>query len=356
MFCSRCRCFVAHVAGHTCFSDTNHAGIDVPNVELRTIADQSLMNYMPFHCCRGCGASCASGLCSKRCAWAVESKCPQCGRPRVHDQAFCSVSCASQAAQANWCGTCGLRQIQMGMNHCSDSCAAAGMINVPVRQRRKVALQINNLSHQIVSSKDRTRLALTAVIAPLLAETGHTIVNIVKCAEHALRKKAYLNFRAVVEHQLSAGKCSKYCHGGEGNEHKQYIPLTLKCSLGAGSNPFSLPQTPVDCCCDPQCEVCSLLNHGLNLRLQSKASHYCTANPATAVSWCKPSNHSGLMAVAVCRVVVGIPRIVSATEEVTAPQDSSFHSCIVSDGNPGNDGTYVFRDDAIDAQNIILFV
>ena len=351
MFCARCQLFVPASGWHKCFADSMH----VPSVDMRCF-DQSVLNMAPMFPCRACGVNCASGLCSKRCTWSVESKCPQCGRGRPEDQAFCSVSCASQAAQANWCGTCGLRQIQMGMSHCSDVCASSGMLNVPVRQRRKVAHQINNLSHQIVSAKDRSRIALTAAVAPLLAESGHTVVNVVKCAEHALRKKAYLNYRALVEQQLSTNKCAKYCHGGEGNEHKQYIPLVLKCSLGAGSNPFALPQTPVDCCNDPLCEVCSMLNCGMNLRLQGKASHYSTANPSTAVSWCRPQNQFGLMAVAVCRVVVGTPNIVSCSEEVSAPRNFTTHSCIVSDGNPSNDGTYVFRDDAIDVQNIILFV
>ena len=354
MFCARCQLVVPALVWHKCFTESMYC--DVPPVDMRYIADQSMLNQAAVFPCRACGVTCASGLCSKRCAWSIESKCPQCGRMRPADQAFCSVSCASQAAQANWCGTCGLRQIQMGLTHCSDSCASAGNLNVPVRQRRKVVHQINNLSHQIVSTHDRSRIAVTAVIAPLLGETGHTIVNVVKCAEHALRKRAYLNYRAMVEQQLSGGKCPKYCHGGEGNEHKQYIPLTLKCSLGAGSNPFALPLTPVDCCMDSSCEVCSLLNNGLNLRIQGKASHYSTASAGTAVSWCQPQNKFGLMAVAVCRVVVGTPTIVASSEEVSVPQDSNTHSCIVSDGNPSNDGTYVFRDDAIDVQNIILFV
>lgn len=229
-------------------------------------------------------------------------------------------------------------------------------MNVPIRQRRKVAQQINNLTHVIISAKDRTRLSLTAVVAPLLAETGHTIVNVIKCAEHALRKRSYLNYRSMVEQHLTNMKCPKYCHGGEGNEHKQFIPLQLKCSLGSGSNPFALPQTPVDCCSDSNCEVCSLLLNGFNLRLQGKPSHYSTANAATAVSWCRPATPGGLMALAVCRVVVGVPNFVQTSEEITVPKNFSAHSCIVTDGNPSNDGTYVFRDDAIDVQNVILFV
>lgn len=355
MFCGNCRCFVAFPVGHPCFADSILSlTCDVPTVDGKCVADQSLLNHCP-RTCVGCGVPSFSSSCSKRCAWAVEGKCPQCGRQKLLDQAFCSVSCASQASQANWCGSCGLRQIQMGFSHCSEFCASAGASNVPVRHRRKVVQQISNLSHQILSQKDRTRLVLTSVIAPLLGETGHTIVNIVKIADHTVRKKAYLNYRTTVEQQLSFAKLPKYSHGGEGNEHKQYIPLVLKCSLGAGANPFALPQTPVDCCTDSTCEVCSVLNNGLSLRLQSKASHYCTANPATAISWCQPQGHSRLMAVALCRVVVGNPRIVASTEQIASP-DNFFHSCIVSDGNPCNDGTYVFRDDAIEVQNIVLFV
>jgi len=214
---------------------------------------------------------------------------------------------------------------------------------------------MNFPQHQIVSSKDRTRLAMTAAIAPQMAESGRTIVNVVKCAEHPLRKRNYLNYRSMVEQQLSDAKLPKYSHGGEGNEHKQYVPLVLKCSLGSGSNPFALPFTPVECCQDPECEVCSLLCNGLNLQLQHKASHYATVNAGTAVAWCRPSS-TGLMAVGVCRIVVGAPRIVSTTDEIAQDTSKLTHSCIVSDGNPSNDGTYVFRDDAIDVQNIILFV
>jgi len=227
--------------------------------------------------------------------------------------------------------------------------------NVPIRPRRKILQQMNNLVHQIVPVKDRTRVALTAALGPVLSEAGRTIVNIVKCAEHAMRKRQYLNYRANVEQQMTLARSAKYAHGGEGNEHKQYMPLILKCNLGSGGNPFALPFTPVECCYDDTCEVCNLLTQGLNLNAQCRASHYTTANAGAAALWCRPQAQSGLMAVAVCRVVVGTPQVVHTTSDVAYPSEG-VHTCIVSDGNPANDGTYVFRDDAIDVQNIVLFV
>jgi len=227
--------------------------------------------------------------------------------------------------------------------------------NVPIRPRRKVLQQMNNLVHQIVPLKDRSRVALTATVGPILAEAGRTLVNVVKCAEHAVRKRQYLNYRSNVEQQMTTARAGKYAHGGEGNEHKQYMPLILKCNLGSGGNPFALPFTPVECCQDELCEVCNLLTLGLCLTSQGRASHYTTANAAAAALWCRPESQHGLMAVAVCRVVVGTPEVVSDSSDVRYPGEG-IHACIVSDGNPSHDGTYLFRDDAIDVQNIVLFV
>jgi len=170
-----------------------------------------------------------------------------------------------------------------------------------------------------------------------------------------LRKRQYLNYRAGVEQEMSLKRAAKYSHGGEGNEHRQYIPLVLKCNLGSGSNPFALPYTPVECCQDPCCQVCSLLCFGMSLRQQNRLSHYCTPNAAAAVGWCRSESPHSLLAVGVCRVVVGTPNFVASTSEVMQPPPG-MHACVVTDGNPVDDGTYVFRDEAIDVQSVILFV
>jgi len=167
-------------------------------------------------------------------------------------------------------------------------------------------------------------------------------------------KKQYLNYRSAVEQEMTQKNAQKYFHGGEGNEHKQFVPLVLKCSLGAGGNPFALPHSPAECCHDPACETCVSLTQGLNLQCLTRGSHYCCATAANATLWCTPNSTIGLMAIGVCRVVVGSPHIVASADDVRNPEPGT-HSVIVSDGDPSNNGTYIFRDDALEMQHIILF-
>jgi len=86
--------------------------------------------------------------------------------------------------------------------------------------------------------------------------------------------------------------------------------------------------------------------------MSQRPSHYATASLRGALQWCSPGE-VGITAVAQCRAVIGVPDVVTLSSDVKlAP---TCHSSIVSDGNMDNDGTYVFRDDAIEAQYIMLF-
>lgn len=245
-----------------------------------------------------------------------------------------------------------MRQILVGSTHCSESCAQLLCTNVPIRPRRKILLHDSNLVHEVMSATDRARISVTQPLLPALAQHGFALVGVLNVAPHSARRRNYLTYRAAVESNMAALKSAKYGHGGEGNEQKKFLPLALKCGLGDAGNPYALPGSLASCCTDSSCEVCQLLNCGFSLNTSSKLSHYVTSSVSGAIQWSTPS-HLGLMAIAVCRAVVGIPLVVGSSADVAAIP--GFHSCIASDGNTLNDGSYLFRDDAIEALHIVLF-
>ena len=332
------------------------------------------------------------GTCSRRCAWAVEGRCPQCGRdgsvPSHPDgppsQQFCSITCASQSAQANWCPSCAVRQILPGSTHCSRECAAAAPSNVPVKPRLRTMLHNSALPHELLPHTDRQRQALVAAFQPKLAALGFVAVDVVRVAPHTLRRKAYLSYRSQVEAELAAiarcdGCMAKYGHGGEGNELKRFVPLSAKCVLQATATiapatafPSSSSQQQksgggrgaplasfVTPCEDPSCGVCATLRHGFVLAdygEEQLSSHYSTSDQAAAAVWCAPeASPCGLAAIAIARVVVGNPNLVASADEIGIPDPAAReHSVIVTNGVESEDGTYVFCDEAMDPQYIVL--
>ena len=206
------------------------------------------------------------------------------------------------------------------------------------------------LMHEWLMSQDKLFRALQHQCAPLIP--GRPL-HILKVASDTGRRKQYLAYRSFVEQMLTmlgAGS-TKYGNGGEGNEHRRYFPVTLQCDLGLRGTPGSRPQL----CESAQCGVCSLLRDGFSLAASGTASHYFTSSVESALPWCPP-NTSGLAAFVVARVVVGQPTVQSVTDPITLPQDpSTTHSTVVSDGDAHHDGTYVFRDDAADAQFVVIY-
>lgn len=319
--------------------------------------------------CAGCAKPCGSQVfCSKRCEWSATTRCPQCGRPRDPSHSFCSLLCASQAAQANWCCGCGVRQTTPGTAHCSSyACAqAASTHGATLLPRRKVVINNQRRVHSFLPTDDRVHHNLNNIVVGALnaSEPGvpHQVIAVIKITPDTLRRKQFLNYRGAVEQQISAaarvaaaagGSTAKYGHGGEGNEQKRYFPVGVECDL---ANRGMLAASGVALCGSPSCDACNVLANGFSLEHSMCASHYCTTSAQHALPWSRPSEVTGLRALVAARVVVGNPVILADSSMIALPQDpTATHCAIVSNGDAQQDGTYLFRDDAIDPQYLVLF-
>lgn len=338
--------------------------------------DEVLLSHGHCRCCMKPvepSRAMSNGTCSKRCEWVSCACCPQCGRyctastQFIPGQPYCSIGCASQSHQANWCPTCGVRQMLVGSTHCSPHCAAQSSQNFPIRQRKKIIQQNQFLRHEVMP--DNERHALLQPLRSVVSSVGLVVANVIKCAPHTVRRKSYLTFRSRVEQEMVAGgNTAKYGFGGEGNEQRRYLPLTIQCTLGTAGSTFAVPGTVAECCEDPTCTVCVALRHGINKEKMHVASHYCTADfqfsllhamqmPATSRSPLRG-------AIAVCRAVIGTPSFVRDPSQIVPGKDQSHSTIITSTGGPGKgsasegdghgEGTYLFRDDAIELLSILL--
>jgi hypothetical protein len=311
-----------------------------------------------------------NGTCSKRCEWVSCGCCPQCGRysasstQYIPGQPYCSIGCASQSHQANWCPTCGVRQMLMGSTHCSAQCAASSSSNFPIRQRKKIAQQNQYLRHEVMPEHERN--SLLQPLRSMLSCTGVSVSNVVKCTPHTVRRKNYLTYRAHVEQEMVAGgNTTKYGFGGEGNEQRRYLPLAIRCTLGAAGSPFTAAGTAAECCDDPSCTACVVLRGGINKEKLNVASHYCTSDFQFSLMHAMQMPVVGsLRAVAVCRAVIGTPSFVRDPSQIVPGKDQSHSTIIVAPATTagadsplsGNrqEGTYIFRDDAIEVLHVIL--
>lgn len=315
--------------------------------------------------CRCCdkhieaGRAINNDTCSKRCEWVAQCQCPQCGRRCLlespfNEQPYCSAGCASQSHQANWCPTCGVKQILVGSTHCSTACAGKSHCNFPIRPRKKVAQHNNNLRHEVMKEKDRN--ALLQSLRSVFSDLGLVVVNVVQCTPHTIRRKNFLTYRASVEHEMSAGRLSKYGFGGEGNEQRRYMPLSVECSLGPAGNPFAVAGSCAECCEDSRCTTCSSLRNGLQKDLLGTISHYCTTELELSILHAAANKSRGsLCAVGVCRAVIGMPSFVRDPSEIVPGVDGTHCTIITNGEGSKNEATYLFRDDAIDLQYVILF-
>lgn len=318
--------------------------------------------------CQCCGKtidttwSLSADICSKRCEWVLHCQCPQCGRSRACDslklreQPYCSASCASQSHQANWCPSCGVKQILAGSTHCSALCYARASSNFPIRLRRKVAQYNSCLRHEIMSEKERAAVLQSA--RNVFSANGLVVVNVVKCTPHTVRRKNYLTYRSHVEQEMTSRKqLTKYGYGGEGNEQRRYVPLLLKCTMGPGANPFAVGGSAADCCADTSCSACFALRNGFSLEGSGAVSHYCTTELELSVLHAVVQRNPGsLCAVGVCRAVIGVPAFVKDPSQIVPGADGSHCTIITSaDCTTRNEGTYLFRDDALELQYVVLF-
>jgi len=320
--------------------------------------------------CVSCGiqAVAAPGMtCSRRCGWAANVCCPQCGRQRAGPQyTFCCGQCAGEARQANWCLGCGVRQLAHGLPSCGADYCAAVVASLPAL-RPQMAMSrgssyagpagrrhAGNPHQNPVASARASRLFTPHVAVPLNDKTAsaicntfaqhvNTIVGVVKVGGTTASRKAYLAHRTRVETDLSetcGHGAPKYGHGGEGNEHRRYMPLRVEC----GTNALEFRGS----CGSPSCEVCSLLANGMDLRGLDRASHFSTSTVDSALDCCP----NGFAAVLVSRVVVGNPLIVDSVEHVQQPP-AGFHSIVVCETERA-DSAFVFSDESVDPLYIVL--
>eukprot|EP00455_Lapot_gusevi_P039601 TRINITY_DN4441_c0_g1_i10.p1 TRINITY_DN4441_c0_g1~~TRINITY_DN4441_c0_g1_i10.p1 ORF type:complete len:502 (+),score=27.59 TRINITY_DN4441_c0_g1_i10:158-1663(+) len=357
-------------SGHSLTSSV--VSVDEYNVELKCSGTFSASGLCG--CCKksvDVSHAMPNGTCSKRCEWVSCGCCPQCGRysassaQYIPGQPYCSIGCASQSHQANWCPTCGVRQMLVGSTHCSTQCAASSGNNFPIRQRKKIAQQNQYLRHEVMP--DHERNGLLQPLRSVLSSMGVIPANVVKCMPHTVRRKNYLTYRAHVEQEMVAGgNTAKYGFGGEGNEQRRYLPLAIQCTLGAAGSPFSAAGTAIECCEDPSCTTCVVLRNGVTKEKLNVASHYCTSDFQFSLMHAMQMPSAGsLRAIAVCRAVVGTPSFVRDPAHIVPGKDQS-HSTIIlapTTNSSGRDsplnshrqeGTYIFRDDAIEILHVVL--
>lgn len=336
---------------------------------------------VPFH-----GAAC-----SRRCDWVMHSCCPQCGRGRSYGSqaVFCGSGCAGQARQANWCLGCGVRQVLHGQPSCmnasciavvdrintrintrtphaahtthststitgiasttwstrgsgrrgSDSSASSGggaatgtfVKNGPVRTRLRIE------PHQRLTMSDKL---VGAVRQQVGGDVAKRLTAVIKAGGPVDARKLYTAYRCRVEHELNEAcgvGAPKFGAGGEGNEQRRFIPLSLSCD-GLST---SAADAELRTCRDPHCQACSFVDGGI-----SAAFPGAETVPAFS-SASKAAGTSKMVVLLVCRVTVGNPRVVLGIEgddEVPAtvgrvPLEELVHSNVVK--YPGFDVAHV---------------
>jgi len=209
-----------------------------------------------------------------------------------------------------------------------------------VPQPRK---KTDNASHMRLPETDPE---YSSVLSMVGAEASKLVKAVIKVAPNSLRRRQYLNYRTAVEQRMTQTHAQKHCHGGEGNEHKRFSPMTLDCSIQTNRDGSVVPCTSIDC------STCIALNLGFSLQQMNTLSHYCV-NSFDVAGDCSPP-HNNLKAVAVVRAVIGCPEFITKVEEIDQPWLRGYDSCILSDGNVSDDATYLMCDEAVEPLYIVL--
>uniref|UniRef100_A0A7S1PUS1 Uncharacterized protein n=1 Tax=Neobodo designis TaxID=312471 RepID=A0A7S1PUS1_NEODS len=312
--------------------------------------------------------------CSRRCGWVQQGCCPQCGRGRAYGAptVFCAPMCANQARQANWCVGCGVRQIPHGQQSClmpacvdivgslltryaphrpatagprlgrrgSDSSnASASTVGTAspslTPPSGPVAAKASSGAFRSRRGEPHTRLAVTdklfgAVRQQVGADVSKRLTAVIKAGGPAELRKHYTAYRCRVEQELNevcGVGAPKFGHGGEGNEHRRFVPLTLACAGPAAADDH-VTQT----CNSSACQVCLFLSGGLSAAFATSESIPAYSTAAKALT---ASSATGVAAVIICRVTVGNPAVCLATDESDAadvpriPLEDRVHSRVV---------------------------
>lgn len=285
--------------------------------------------------CIGCGLKTVVGatpFCSRRCAWSVDTCCPQCGRWRNPSFPYCSPQCSEQALQANWCPCCGTCQLTLA-GYCSNALchgAQRGLASFQPAKKRKSALR-----HELLSLNDPQAQPVLAIVSQIKSSLR---VQVIKIDHQSSHRRLYLSYRSNIETAMTARGEEKFGHGGEGNEQRRFLPLRSQCDA-----------TTLSGCDEPSCEACVMLKHGVNMQKMNRMFHLAFSSLQATLQWCSHNSASERHAILMARVVVGSPNLmVDATSEGSADQHRDFDSVIVNASDPTFSTTYLYHDEAID--------
>lgn len=341
------------------------------------------------------GTDVSTATCSIRCAWALKGHCCQCGRgipgngfPRK--ATFCGVACADEARRGNWCCLCGVSQCAQGFTRCSAKCLSAandsngssgsGNNNAsasaatasPFPSRQTTPEDANSSKqHRTCCLVQPGNKIFERIVAPFAAR-GLQVVQVVQVNNLPQEKKAYAAHRLAVDQRMSHQGIPKFGMGGEGGEHKRFVPLMPGCwqSLqfaGNGNNGGANGQIPSNLCADPSCDTCRILGHGMKLStLIGRSSHFSVPNFESVLPWCMDAGRSvdggatRLCTVALTRVVIGVPMIVHELSQIQPPPVG--YDCVLCMDPPVNgvppetDSVFTYSDHSIQCEYIVSFV
>lgn len=355
----------------------------------------------------------AAATCSLRCSWRQRLACCQCGRNIAGNTAakaaiFCGAACADEARRGNWCVLCGCRPSaaagRCGLcSSATGSAPASQPVSAQLSRRNSGVFEMNTDESPFPSRKTSPEEAMSKaqraggsgggkpqrtcsvvypdggtarvyerIAAPFIARGLH-VAQIIQLNGNPQEKKAYNANRLAVDQRMAAGNIAKLGFGGEGNEHKRFVPLLSGCCAAFaapsgivihGGNNDGVPAT---LCCDGACDACRIMENGMKLSsIVGRTSHFSVPNFDSVLPWCldagKPSDNGAarLCAVALTRVVVGHPLIVHDLSQV-APPPIGYDSVLCMD-RPGPDGAapqsdscFSFSDHSVQAEYIVFF-
>jgi len=244
--------------------------------------------------------------------------------------------------------------------------------------------------------------------------SGLQCYQVIQVHNSVADKKAYNAYRLSVDQNLSSKGIKKYGFGGEGNEHKRFVPLMAGCGghlyglrlasqlpTSQHSSSSAANHKEIGCdiegypfvCQDPSCDVCRILESGLKLTsVTGRSSHFSVPTLDSVLPWCQdasastPSSSSNnnnnsstlnstssssstnnlpkFQAAALIRTVLGNVHIVNDFESVPESQaPQGYDSVVCVDNNntsnnnnqPRTDSAFNYNDRGVLCEYVVLF-
>lgn len=242
---------------------------------------------------------------------------------------------------------------------------------------------------------------------------GLQCYQVIQINNSAVDKKAYNAYRLAVDQKLVANKTAKWAWGGEGNEHKRFVPLMAGCgghlyglrlaqqftsssssSMSSNNYPknnnhhhnnnYNNQQPEIEgypfVCSDPTCDVCRILSSGLKLTsVAGRTSHFSVPTLDSVLPWCADAastinagspQHVRFQAAALVRTVLGNVNVVGDFDQVSVnapPQGFDSVVCCPESKEKSSlndvstiaeiktDSAFTYNDQGILAEYIVLF-